>query len=812
MQALPSLGGLHRPSPGIVTTPGGRGDAPTTTPLPKTQTPGSSYGGNFTPSFIWNATAATPTKAPTASVNSLRSKESVQDVVTQHEQDILDRTLAKATAQTRADNDKFLEQQVESVWNQDLNAWLSGLVGPRFVGGDSTSRGKAAALAAGDSALTLPPSTTNDPNAWTRSRALTRRDSRQAPLDPNFAVEHWRVITNTSHPMDIADSIKSLAIQASRVQNQAPVLKGYATALDLTLSLLEANDLSSPVDLACRTLVHFSQQFEDMMVHKVQAGIRSGAVHESNNYTEPGARTCELYVKLILGPNADVWTMLYYCLRIGDAAAAYEIWMNRQSSEISDALIGAISSVLQSLCRVAAPRLWEKGIPDIPIAERNALKAMADQQSSSGTHFKGVFALLTGYMDLPIEASTPGFCDMEDSLFGGVWKALLADSPVTALENFGENIQSIAPDYKDERSGDWSCALLLLASQQYASAIWHLAESGDDVLLQAAHLTILLSAANVKVCDLGDPHPPQEISARVLEKYANALLAMPQTTPISPILMATDYLLRINNQVLCDKAIAALIVNQNFPSDLVGSLSQDGLPSSFSHLAHRVQDHTRLVAILSKAAELATSNLEDTSKVLTGIKCYMMARKYDGVVTLLKTMIAPPNVPSMNRDYWLEQATAFLESCIKPRGVVYSELEKTKNIGLVEACSTLVELNRFFRLLKQKQFNEAGKVVENLGLIPRSQHELEAVVLMYRNNLDDSIRSCYPDVLSGVMDLLYQQHNSLKRSVQSGAGSVGLKQIKQLQSQASLLVRLAGLIDADEIHRSQLSEKQALMI
>jgi hypothetical protein len=752
-------------------------------------------------------------------------------MVNKHEQQILDNALAKVTAETRRSNEQLLEEQVTNAWKNDMNAFLAGLIGPRFVGGvsgDSSSSpsGGASTTPRGSlssskdpfaASITLRPSNTNDHNAWIRSRSLVPYEQRQVAVDPRFVVGHWEVIkdTHTRHPQDTVESLKNLVTQASAgASNQDPVLNGYSTALDLVSSLLQAKNLSSPIDLACRTVVHFCKQFEDMIKIKVQTAINTGAIQESTGYTQEGARLCELYVKLILGPKVDVWALLYYSLRIGDAKAAYEIFMNRPPSEISEQHKNSIQKILYNLSLGENLRLWEQGMVSIPLVDREVLKELANHEHApNSVHFKGVFALLTGYADLPIDPQCPGFCDMEDSLFGGIWKALLEDGPMTALESFGKNIRGVAYDYKDERSGDWPCVLLLLAAQQYASAMWHLAETGNDVLLQAAHLTIILTEANVAISDLGDPSTFRDIASQILDKYANALLVVLHEAPMPPVVLAADYLLCIKDQVLCDKAIASLIVKLEFPEDLVGQITQDGLPSSFSHLAHGLQNHPRFVTILSKAAEIGKTNPDNTAKVLTALKCYMMAQKYDGVLTLFKMMLSPPDdPPSDKRNYWLEQADGFFRHCIESRGVVYGALENNKQLGLVDACRTLIGLNRFFACLKNNLYGDAGKIIFSLGLVPRSRYELDAMVTQFRDRVDDSVRRCYPKVLLGVMDVLAHQHSSLKRSFESGTESVVMKEMKDLQAQASLLIQFAGLIDTDEFRRSQLSEKQALMI
>jgi hypothetical protein len=646
------------------------------------------------------------------------------------------------------------------------------------------------------------------------SAGLALHGSRQVPLDPALALENWKVVTNTTQPMDAVTAFKSLV-----ARSESPIAKGYASALDLMANLLLANDVASPIDMATRTLVHFAQQFEQEMNRIVQAGFNSGAIHGASSFNQESAQLCDLFVSHTLGPDAGTWALLYYALRIGDAKAAYEIWTSRPPADISLTHKNAIESILAAWTpdtfRSDTRWMWEKGPLSISPADRGALQdLLGPQYAHNGVHFKGAIALLTGYDDLSIDSSTAGLRDLEDYIFGQLWKALLAESPVAALESFGRNMQQISPDYQNEQLGNWQCALLLLGSQQYSSAIMCLAQSGNDVLMQAAHLTIVLTRAGSAILDLGGPkNPAHNVAARVLEKYSSSLLSLPPMEETNPLKMAVDYLLCIDNQVVCDKAIATLIVNQNFPVELVGSLSDEGVPNAYIPLQKSLGDnYPRLVAILSKAAELAASDMHDVAKVSTALKCYMLARKYDGVVSLLISLLSPPNELSENRQHWIGFAVEFFNNCIIPRGEVYFALENLGKIGLVDACEILIQLNRFFALLRSHQYDEAYQVVANSGLVPRSADDLQSVAATYRDNLDDFIRCCYPQVLSGFMDVLLQKHVDLKRSVRGGAEQVVKTQLAQLREQSSLVVQLAGLIDNDDVRRSQLSGKQALMI
>ena len=216
--------------------------------------------------------------------------------------------------------------------------------------------------------------------------------------------------------------------------------------------------------------------------------------------------------------------------------------------------------------------------------------------------------------------------------------------------------------------------------------------------------------------------------------------------------------------------------------------------------------------VLAEAADLSLRNPDDNQKVILAVHCFMLAGKYDSLVSLLNKMILPPNQLDENRGYWINANNDFYDRFMEKRTQVFHELKKTNKLGLMETGRTLVKLHGFFAHLNSSQFHEAWKCIQDLGLIPPGEAELSQIVRTYRMNVDDSIRSCYPAVLLGAMKALYGLHAGLKQDMQGGAGAVVLQRQKELRDQASLLVKFAGLIDmtADEMDR--LSQTQALMI
>ena len=311
------------------------------------------------------------------------------------------------------------------MWEKDREAWLADLIGHHSLGvsarpADTTSTKELTAATTGALAI-MPSSTSTGGNAWSQTPALMLdRGNREGPLDPRFAVEHWNVVRQPwQNPLHTAEALQKMVADASRNQRPDAILMGYSTGWELTTALLTARSLESPVDRACATLVHLCRQFENSITMRVQSAIGSGAVTESPMFSQQGANVCQLYVSLLFGSNHNVWTILYYCLRIGDAKAAVEVWANMADSLLSDAHRDAIARILQAMASADVGCLWKDGIPTLPSAERRALEEMIDRQNSpNDIHYKGVLALLTGHQDFPSDDNTLGFCNLEDFLFG----------------------------------------------------------------------------------------------------------------------------------------------------------------------------------------------------------------------------------------------------------------------------------------------------------------------------------------------------------------------------------------------------------
>lgn len=803
--ATPTIGGLASPGPQTATA--AYSYAATTPSQPST-----GYYSNI--QWIPAAPSASATESSRAQ---MPKDETVEEIVLKHEQDLLDKIVTETETETRTKIDQSLEYQVNQMWEQDRSAWVQELIGFRKLG---SSADAPLAIGAGPGvpaltdggttpALALPASSSSAATSigWSQTQSLVLgRGNREGFLDPDFVNAHWNIIRNPSTPIFTAEALKNLvSAEITKGGRQSPILSGYSTALDWIKTLLEMGVKSSPVDQATATLVHLARQFEGIISMRVQEALGSGQVAENASFNEEGARSCSLYAQLMLG-GQTVWNVLFYCLRIGDSKAALEVWTQMGDPRLTDAQQNAISGILSAMNQANVKCFWEMGIPPLPVTERQVLADMMDRQdTSSDIHCRGVIALLSGLHVLPGSDSTPGFTSIEDYLYGHLWKALLSNEPQDELHNFGNEILKLGAMYfQDEESAGWSYALPLLVSQQYARAFIHLAESGKDVLLQAAHLTLLLASGGIQISNLGETTPNRHLVAAIVEAYASLL-----RVGAGP-LAALDYIIRIPEKDLACKEVSKLIATTGDISTLVGTIDADGVRRVEGPLDQHLSPK-QIQQVLKDAAELSLRNRNDAGKVMTACWCYLTGGSYSSAVALLVDMISPPDKRDENRLYWIEQTCHFDKDYLEKRSHVYNQLEREGKLNLVEALRTLVKLNRFFENLEAGHFREAWKIIAAADLIPLTPADQVRHEVGYRQK-HEKIRSCYPRVLLGAMKILNKQHTLSKKEMRGGAADVAKQNLASLQAQAGSIVTFAGLIDVAPSQKEGLSHMQALMI
>lgn len=229
-------------------------------------------------------------------------------------------------------------------------------------------------------------------------------------------------------------------------------------------------------------------------------------------------------------------------MRCGDASAASDVLDVGAMAQEQFPEYGLIRNVIQDLSKLQgnASCIWETGYPVVSSRDCAAVVDLYEKARNlepEHTHKIGVLALLSGQ-------ELASFNTIEDYLFGRLWRALRSENPREQIEMIGASIRKYGPEYFGgiEENGGWGYALPLLASQQFKTALTFLAEAGGPTgLLQATHLSLILSMRGVAVEDVGRSSSTGDLVAPILVKYSNAI----ESVASLGIAAALEYLLRI---------------------------------------------------------------------------------------------------------------------------------------------------------------------------------------------------------------------------------------------------------------------------
>lgn len=283
-------------------------------------------------------------------------------------------------------------------------------------------------------------------------------------------------------------------------------------------------------------------------------------------------------------------------LRCGDAKAALETLQSANTSESEQQLlVSLITPLAQHQSMHGGASLWEvserKSNPSIPTAISSSLKKnlsdvyhRARARSSSNTnsmdHYKLAVLALLSLVEMPNSIlSISGIVNtIEDYLFCTLWDAVqnpivestlpssygaastttnTADSTSYSckdkLTKLGKLIKHWGAEHfqaENDVSG-WAYAMPLLASQQFQTAIVHLADIGaqrKNGLIHATHLGILLDSAGVGMDDLilEEDKMAEGASAQLL---TNLLVSYSSTFQQVDPEAALEYLVRVPNKV-----------------------------------------------------------------------------------------------------------------------------------------------------------------------------------------------------------------------------------------------------------------------
>lgn len=465
-----------------------------------------------------------------------------------------------------------------------------------------------------------------------------------------------------------------------------------------------------------------------------------------------------------------------------------------------------LSAVIRELShrQGTASCMFEVGSPMIGSEYRSTISNMYERTKNlepNNTHKLSVLALLCGNQ-------LESFSSVEDYLFGCLWVALMdRENPVEQIQQIGASVQKYGSShFAADGAGEWNYVLPLIASQQFETALEYLAgEGGTTGLMQAAHLGIVFTLAQVDVSDLGGS-APRDIVTALLVNYA----AITEREPSARVLAALQYLLQISNADESSYQIAHLIYRSSPDQieilagvlDAVGNRKQGELDKQLPT--------DKVSLILETAAELFKKQASDRSKADWSAKLFMLAYSHSKLVQLLNEQLSPVNVVDESKTYWMEQSELFYNAYLAKRTNVLDSIEREGKMSLIETNRCLLELRSFFDIYRQRKFEEAFARVSQTGLLPLSQDELNAKSSKFRD-LDPILKAEFPSVLTAAFECICEIFHRLK-SESRGRPSAALDRLKELQFLARYLFCYAGLINMPGSCKSDISRMKANMI
>mmetsp|Transcript_122515 Transcript_122515/g.342873 ORF Transcript_122515/g.342873 Transcript_122515/m.342873 type:complete len:342 (+) Transcript_122515:1055-2080(+) len=320
-----------------------------------------------------------------------------------------------------------------------------------------------------------------------------------------------------------------------------------------------------------------------------------------------------------------------------------------------------------------------------------------------------------------------------------------------------------------------------------------LAQSGGAIgLLQATHLALVLSTSKVPLQDLGQSSnsssPSNDLTAALLVKYASCL----EQDPALGIGKAFDYLRKLPTQEQSLQEIAALVCRSIYHLDQIcGTLNNDGVrqPGELDKYMKRED----VIIVLTKAADNFRRGgvHEDRTKAELAAKLFMLAGKYDSLLSMLNDLISPTDVDSDDKRYWWTQSEQFYTHYLAQPSVVLSTLESENNTRLVTTNRTLMELRHVFSSLRQEKHQEAFEIINRMQLVPLTQEEINERESKYKD-LDTIVKHQFPSLLKAAVHALHGMHRRIK-SEAPGVDESTSFHLKDLQNKVRFLYIFSGL-------------------
>lgn len=790
-----------------------------------------------------------PSAMPGIATSTSMSRLTLEQRLNQHENETLGGLMERAAERTRTALNRKWEALVQEAWDRDRQVWMQEMIGTRTLGGVASAHASSRTEAPPGLPGTTPylPSPlygggpSSEPGRPLEDAAF---DNASSTLDISVIRDHGEILMRHLNPRTVTalvagDPSFSGHVAAQRAidafldlpapASGASASAGYRTAWQLLASLCATNASSSsaalalsPVDQARAALNNLSVQFLTHMMNRLR-GAKSAS--NSQRYTNFTANTAAGYVDVALsldGEAETMWATVYFCLRSGNAVAAQQVLSASMASPgtgvvIDDAVVRLLKAYADRQ-GAEADNMWENAssvLAGPTGAGLNGDDKLAVQElcnTASNLFQSGTYALLSG-SPLPKDDNTTGFCNIEDYLTSRLWLAVLdPSSPQRKLADLGKSIRDFGPEYFGTQD-PYSYAWPLLATQQYASALTHLASAGGPMgLLQATHLGLVLtSLLEIGVVDLGarsGADASSNVLTSLLVKYSRSVL-LPRVGAGA----ALEYLARIPTRARATNEVAQLLASPaSNLAELAGTISEQGVRVGGAECLNTFG--LDVPRVLSLAAELildaTTVSRESTGRAMM---CYMLAGRYAEVLRLLSRCLCPPEEFPANengdRVYWVQQATDLRSHYLSKRTHVLQVLER-ESPGAIATINVLLGLNQFYGKMKAGHRDEAWELLAHSNLLPTSRKDLPAKEASYQTH-DQLVKNAIPALLTSAVANLFQEYQALRSGLQYSGGEVARSRLEQVKAQTKLYVQFAGMIGMAGEKMQSLSRTEALL-
>ena len=194
---------------------------------------------------------------------------------------------------------------------------------------------------------------------------------------------------------------------------------------------------------------------------------------------------------------------------------------------------------------------------------------------------------------------------------------------------------------------------------------------------------------------------------------------------------------------------------------------------------------------------------------------FSLAGQYGALLSLLNRELATRlnawegDAESEGRKFWKNAAVNFQQAHLAHgRTHVIEVLEQEGSLAVGETFQLLLNLMSFFDKFRMGEFEGAWALLDMLNLLPRAESELPTRVSGFHGNLDNVVKTHFPQIVLTGMECLFHQHTSVKQSI-LGSGAAGTsggsilqtaavasmeRRLVEIRERARLLVTYTGLL------------------